>query len=156
MNSKFVVERSQITMRLPFCDNELVRLSYQAPPSLAAANEPALRLIADGNPALGLIGTDRALRMQSIPGVGKARHLIQEFTFKAEYAYDMGMPQWLAKIDRVLAPLRLEKLFLGRHKIAHFRVFYRDELAGYVKEMLLDSRTLQRPYLDRAKVEGMV
>jgi len=66
------------------------------------------------------------------------------------------MPQWLAKIDRVLAPLQLEKLFLGRHKIAHFRVFYRDELAGYVKEMLLDSRTLQRPCLDRSKVENMV
>src|SRR5271165_6607653 len=84
MNSKFVVERSQITTRLPFCDNELVRLSYQAPPSLAEVNEPALRLIADGNSALGRIGTDRALQIQSIPGIGKARHLIQEFTFKAE------------------------------------------------------------------------
>ena len=75
MNSKFVVERSQITMRVPFCDNELVRLSYQAPPSLAEANEPALRLIADGNSALGRIGTDRALQIQSFPGIGKARHL---------------------------------------------------------------------------------
>jgi asparagine synthase (glutamine-hydrolysing) len=156
MNSKFVVERSQITMRLPFCDNELVRLSYQAPPSLAEANEPALRLIADGNPALGRIGTDRALHMQSIPGVGKARHLIQEFTFKAEYAYDMGMPQWLAKADHAVAPLHLENLFLGRHKFHHFRVFYRDELSRYLQEILLDSRTLGRPFLDGPRVEAMV
>jgi hypothetical protein len=77
-------------MRLPYRDNELVRLSYQAPPSLAEANDPALRLAADGNPALARIGTDRAVKLQAIPGIGKARHLIQEFTFKAEYAYDVG------------------------------------------------------------------
>jgi asparagine synthase (glutamine-hydrolysing) len=156
MNSKFVVERSQITMRLPFCDNELVRLSYQAPPSLAEANEPALRLIADGNSALGRIGTDRALHMRSIPGIGKARHLIQEFTFKAEYAYDMGMSQWLARLDHNLAALHLERLFLGRHKFHHFRVYYRDELSQYVREILLDPRTLNRPFIQKRVVEEIV
>jgi asparagine synthase (glutamine-hydrolysing) len=156
MNSKFVVERSQITMRWPFCDNELVRLSYQAPPSLAEANEPALRLIAEGNSALGQIGTDRALHIQSIPGIGKARHLAQEFTFKAEYAYDMGMPQWLARADHILAPLGLEKLFLGRHKFHHFRVYYRDELGRYLQEILLDPRTLGRPFLHGPRLEAMV
>jgi asparagine synthase (glutamine-hydrolysing) len=156
MNSKFVVERSQITMRLPFCDNELVRLSYQAPPSLAEANGPALRLIADGNSALGQIGTDRAVHMRSIPGLGRARHLIQEFTFKAEYAYDMGMPQWLARADHVLASLHLENLFLGRHKFHHFRVYYRDELGRYLREILLDPRTLGRPFLHGPSVEAMV
>jgi asparagine synthase (glutamine-hydrolysing) len=156
MNSKFVVERSQITMRLPFCDNDLVGLSYQAPPSLAEANEPALRLIADRNLALGRIGTDRALHLQSIPGIGKARHLIEEFTFKAEYAYDVGMPQWLAQADHAVKPLRLENLFLGRHKFHHFRVYYRDELGAYLQEILLDPRTLGRPFLNRRTVEAMI
>jgi asparagine synthase (glutamine-hydrolysing) len=156
MNSKFVVERSQITMRLPFCDNELVRLSYQAPPSLAEANEPALRLIADGNLSLAQIETDRALHIQSIPGLGKARHLIQEFTFKAEYAYDVGMPQWLAQADHALGRLHLENLFLGRHKFHHFRVYYRDELGDYLQEVLLDPGTLGRAFLDGPSVEAMV
>lgn len=156
MNSKMILERSQITLRLPYCDNELVRLSYQAPRALAEANDPALRLVAEGNPALGRIGTDRALKLQSIPGIGKARHLMQEFTFKAEYAYDMGMPQWLACADHTLAPLRLENLFLGRHKFHHFRVYYRDELSRYVQEILLDPRTLGRPFLNRAGVESLV
>jgi asparagine synthase (glutamine-hydrolysing) len=156
MNSKFVVERSQITMRLPFCDNELVRLSYQAPASLAEANGPALRLIAEGNPALAQVGTDRALHLRALPGVGQARHLIQEFTFKAEYAYDIGMPQWLARADHVLSTLHLENLFLGRHKFHHFRVYYRDELSRYLQEVLLDSRTLGRPYLNGPGVERMV
>jgi asparagine synthase (glutamine-hydrolysing) len=156
MNPKFGVERSQITLRLPFCDNELVRLSYQAPPSIAEENEPALRLVADGNPALGSIETDRALRMSSMSGIGRARNLVQEFTFKAEYAYDFGMPQWLARLDHFLMPLHLEKLFLGRHKFHHFRVYYRDALRRYLQEILLDSRTLGRPFVQRAALEGLV
>ena len=80
----------------------------------------------------------------------------QGFTFKAEYAYDHGMPQSVAKIDHALSPLHLERLFLGRHKYYHFRVWYRDQLSNYVQEMLLDSRSLSRPYLNRRTVEAMV
>lgn len=150
MGSKFVLERTMVELRMPYFDNDLVRLAYRTPKELVNDNEISLRLAGEGNPVLANVGTDRN------QGQGKAKHLFQEFTYKAEYAYDYGMPQWLAKIDRVLAPLQLERLFLGRHKIAHFRVFYRDELAGYVKAMLLDSRTLQRPYLDRRAVENAV
>jgi asparagine synthase (glutamine-hydrolysing) len=35
-------------------------------------------------------------------------------------------------------------------------VWYRDALASYIREMLLDSRTLSRPYLQRANVERLV
>jgi asparagine synthase (glutamine-hydrolysing) len=66
------------------------------------------------------------------------------------------MPQWLARIDHTLAPLRLERLFLGRHKFAHYRVWYRDSLSDYVRETLLDSRSLSRPYLERARVKTIV
>ena len=156
MNSKFVVERSQIVLRMPYFDNDLAVVSYQAPPEIAEAIEPALRLVAAGDPALGRVGTDRAFVLNSFPGIGKARHFLQEFTFKAEYAYDHGMPQWLAKLDHSVAPLHLERLFLGRHKFHHFRVFYRDELAGYVRQILLDPRTLGRPFIRKAALEELV
>ena len=68
MASKFAVERSQVTYRTPYFDNELVALAYQTPATLLQ-NAPALRLIADGNPALGKIGTDRGIAWQSIPAV---------------------------------------------------------------------------------------
>ena len=76
--------------------------------------------------------------------------------FKAEYAYDHGMPQWMAQIDHRLSLFHLERLFLGRHKFYHFRVWYRDALAGYLQEVLLDPRTLSRPYLERNKLEAVV
>src|SRR5438067_2443059 len=124
MASKFTVERSQLTYRTPYFDNDLVALAYQTPPELLN-NEPALRLITDGNPALGRIGTDRGVVWRTIPGLTPILHAYQEFTFKAEYAYDYRMPQWLARLDHTFAPLHLEKLFIGRHKFHHFRIWYR-------------------------------
>jgi asparagine synthase (glutamine-hydrolysing) len=153
--SRLAIERSQVTIRTPYFDNDLVALSYQAPPELMSY-EPALRLIAESNPALKGIGTDRAVGVSSAAAVAWARHLLQEFTFRAEYAYDYGMPQWLAKLDNMFAPLHLEKLFLGRHKYYHFRLWYRDHFHEYLKAVLLDARTLNRPYLRGACLEKMI
>ena len=155
MASKFTVERSQVTYRTPYFDNDLVALAYQTPAKLLH-NEPALRLIADGNPALGKIGTDRGIAFRSIPGLTRLLHWYQEFTFKAEYAYDYRMPQWLARLDHAFAPLPLERLFLGRHKFHHFRVWYRDELSRWLKEMLLDSDARSRPYLLANSLEDIL
>jgi asparagine synthase (glutamine-hydrolysing) len=155
MASKFTVERSQVTYRSPYFDNDLVALAYQTPAKLLQ-NGPALQLIADGNPALGKFGTDRGLAFRSIPGVTRALHLYQEFTFKAEYAYDYRMPPWLARVDRAFAPLHLEKLFLGRHKFAHFRIWYRDELSRCLKETLLDSGARSRSYLRANSLEKIL
>jgi asparagine synthase (glutamine-hydrolysing) len=155
MASKFTVERSQVTCRTPYFDNDLVALAYQTPAKLLQ-NEPALRLIADGNPVLGKIGTDRGIAFRSIPGITRLLHWYREFTFKAEYAYDYRMPQWLARLDHGFAPLRLEKLFLGRHKVAHFRVWYRDELSRWLREMLLDSEARSRPYLRANSLEDIL
>jgi asparagine synthase (glutamine-hydrolysing) len=66
------------------------------------------------------------------------------------------MPQSVARFDRLLRPLHWERLFLGRHKFYHYRVWYRDALSGYVRDMLLDPRSLSRPYLQRKAIEDMV
>jgi len=155
-HSRFALELSQLTPRSPYLDNELVALAYQAPSHLAASPEPSLRLIADGNTALSRIPTDRGVLHRPVPVLTRARNLHGELTAKAEYAYDSGMPQWLAGLDHAVAPLHLERLFLGHHKFYHFRIWYRDKLAGYIKEVLLDSRARNRPYLRGAFLEEMV
>jgi asparagine synthase (glutamine-hydrolysing) len=81
---------------------------------------------------------------------------VLEFTFKAEYAYDYGMPQWVARTDRLLRSLHIERLFLGRHKFYHFRIWYRDALSAYLQDVLLDSRALSRPYLKRDRLKAIV
>ncbi|MGO8927558.1 MAG: asparagine synthase-related protein [Limisphaerales bacterium] len=154
--SRLSVEQSQLTLRTPYLDNELVALMYQAPPELVRNNEPSLRLIADGNPALSRIPTDRGLLYRPLPLATRARRSYQEFTIKAEYAYDYGMPQWLARVDHTLEPLRLERLFLGRHKFYHFRIWYRRGLANYLKAILLNPRSGSRSYLKGALLEPLL
>jgi asparagine synthase (glutamine-hydrolysing) len=150
------LEQTQVTLRSPYLDNDFVKTIFRAPASASANNEIRLGLIGAGSPALRQIRTDLGFGGRPGAFLGEAARRFQHFTMKAEYAYDYGMPQWVARIDHVLSGLHLERLFLGRHKFYHFRLWYRDVLSGYVKEMLLDPRTLSRPYLQRSTIEAMV
>jgi asparagine synthase (glutamine-hydrolysing) len=150
------LEQTQVTMRTPFLDNALIQTVFRAPKAASSDNDLRLRLIDEGNPALRRIRTDLGFGGNSGHLSTIASQFLLKFTFKAEYAYDYGMPQWLARIDHLFAAFHLERLFLGRHKLSHFRVWYRDALSEYVREILLDSRTLARPYLEGSGVEAVV
>jgi asparagine synthase (glutamine-hydrolysing) len=153
-----MLEQTQVAVRFPFLDNDIVRTAFRAPQATdgkARDNDVCLRLIADGSPVLRRIRTDRGLGGTS-PWMSAVSRAMLEFTFKSEYAYDYGMPQFVAQIDHLISPMRPERLFLGRHKFAHFRIWYRDRLATYLQDTLLDSRSLSRPYLDRRGVESII
>jgi len=152
----FALERNQLSVRSPYLDNDFVQTVYRAPKLTAESTDVRLRLIKDGNSVLGNLRSDL--------GVGGTLDLLSanvlrgylKFTFKAEYAYDYGMPQWLVKIDHMLSPLHLERLFLGRHKFLHFRVWYRDLLSGYVQDTLMNPKALSRSYVERKGLEATV
>jgi asparagine synthase (glutamine-hydrolysing) len=150
------LEQTQLSLRSPYLDNDLIRTIFRAPQSVLASNDISLRLIADGDTALRRIRTDRGLAGNHSRLWRVASRKFLEFTFKAEYAYDYGMPQPVAQIDHLLSQFHLERVFLGRHKFYHFRIWYRDALSKYVKEMLLDPRTLSRPYLEKKTLENIV
>jgi asparagine synthase (glutamine-hydrolysing) len=150
----FALEGTQLTVRSPYLDNELVRTAYRFPKDAYTDSNVCLRLIADGDAAMSQIRTDRGEGKAGVLGA-MSRGLF-EFSFKAEYAYNHGMPQWLARVDHALSPFHLERAFLGRHKYAHFRVWYRDCLSKYVQDMLLDSRTLERWFIDRNTLQRVV
>lgn len=148
------LEQSQLTVRSPYLDNDFVRTVYRAP--VDDRDDIRLRLIGEGSADLGAIPSDRGVGGNSAGPLSAALRLFLEFTFKAEYAYDYGMPQWVSRIDHAFSALHLERLFLGRHKLFHFRVWYRDALAGFVRETLLDPRALARPYIHRKGLETVV
>jgi asparagine synthase (glutamine-hydrolysing) len=149
------LENSQLTVRSPYLDNDFVRTVFRAPQNDTVNGDIRLRLIKEGDPILGRMQTD--LGFGGNAGVfSKISRAMLHFTFKAEYAYDYGMPQWLSRTDNVLSAFHLERMFLGRHKVSHFRIWYKDALSKYVREILLDERTLSRPYLERGAVEAVV
>ena len=149
------LEGSQLSVRSPYLDNGFVRAVFRGPKSNGSGPDIRLRLIAEGDPELARFPSDRGVGGASGGAFPISRGWL-EFTFKAEYAYDYGMPQWASRFDSFLSPLHVERLFLGRHKVSHFRVWYRDALAEYVREILLDRRTLTRPYLEPHAVGAIV
>lgn len=150
------LEQTQLSMRSPFLDNDLVRTVFRSPAAALVSNQLSLRVIAEGNRDLLQIPTDRGLAGNRGSIARAASRVILESLFKAEYAYDVGMPQWLARLDHAFSPIHAERLLLGRHKPFHFRVWYRDALGGYLREMLLDPLSLSRPYIERKGLEAVL
>jgi asparagine synthase (glutamine-hydrolysing) len=148
------LEQSQLTLRAPYLDNAIVKAVFRAP-KVKSGEDVRMRMIREGNAELGRLRTDRGLSSDT-GFVNLLQRAYLEFTFKAEYAYDYGMPQWVAQADHIFAPLHLERLWLGRHKLFHFRYWYRTILAKYVQDILLDPRSLSRPYVDRSRIETIV
>lgn len=154
--SRLSIELSQLTLRSPYLDNELVALAFRGPRQLSKCIELQLRLIMEGDQRLGKVETDLGILYKPIPIITPVRRLYQDLTCKAEYVFDYGMPQFLAKIDHLLESFHLERIFLGRHKFYHFRIWYRNELSGYLKEILLDRRSFARSYINGRNLENIV
>ena len=58
---RFAVEQSQLSVRSPFLDNDLVALSFRTPAGNEDDLSPSLQLIADGKPDLARIPNDRGI-----------------------------------------------------------------------------------------------
>jgi asparagine synthase (glutamine-hydrolysing) len=152
---RLAVAQSQLVVRSPYMDNELVSLAYQAPPALRKTSELSLRLIADLNPALGAIRTDMGLGGSGSRILAYPRRLHRYALFKAEWYYNLGMPHWLSAFDPW--PLKtFEPLFLGSHKIDHYRIWFRDQLAEYIRSVLSDPATATRPYLKPGACQRLI
>ena len=150
------VERSQLDVRSPFLDNALVELMYRASPRALRDPSACLELIRSGRADLARIATDRGLRHGQPGWRDRARRAVLDFSAKAEYAYDYGMPTWLTRVDRALSLLRPERLFLGRHKFYHFRTWYRRQLADYVQDTLLSATAKARAPYRAGVIDAMV
>jgi asparagine synthase (glutamine-hydrolysing) len=150
------VEYSQLTLRSPLMDNAIVELVYQAPPEALTSDRISRRLIIDGNPGMGAILTDRGVDIRGDRIFSHVVRAYREFLFKMEYYFNHGMPQVLAKMDLVITPLQVEKLFLGQHKYYHLRTWLRNQWGGHVKAVLLDPRTLDRAFINKKTLADIV
>lgn len=150
------LEQSQLVQRSPYMDNDLVKLVYQAPEAALENSEMSLRMITEGNPRLAKIATDRGVMGKLPIPLSIMARAYYEFLFKMEYYYNHGMPQWAEKMDYSVRSIRLDRLFLGRHKYYHMRPWFRDEWSGYLRNVLLDPAALGRNFINGVCLRQMV
>jgi asparagine synthase (glutamine-hydrolysing) len=132
-----IPEMSQLIVRTPFIDNDLISLLYRAPREGFDGSAFELDTINKKNRELLAVQTNRWL------------HKIIGFAEKV-FNWDVlpySLHHTVARIDCfLLSPLNLDKLLLGTEYRRHYNKWFRCELSSYLKETLLDKRTLNRPY----------
>ena len=154
--NKIALEQSQMTFRSPYMDNDLVELMYQAPVGVRASNEPQRRVIRECNSALSEIITDRGYNEYANPLKAKLLEVYYYGLFKIDYTYLFALPHWLTRCDSIFESITGCRGLLGSQKFEYYRIWFRDELSQYTREILLDSRTAARPYFDEKTLEMMV
>jgi asparagine synthase (glutamine-hydrolysing) len=140
--------RSQVILRTPYLDNEIVALAFQSPESVRKSPASALRVVQDNSERLAAIPTDRRIEDRDAGFVKKLRWAFFEASFKLDYLHNEGMPDWLLPWDSLLQGINSRVRIFGHHKFLHYRRWFRSELADYVKSVLIDA-PIKAPFWNR-------
>ena len=133
--------RSQVAVRTPYLDNELVALAYQTPPETRKSPQSALRLIRTNNRKLAGIPTDRGFGEHNSGPAFWARRVFAEVTFKLDYYNNEGLPRACSALDPAFKLLAAKAGLAGLHKYLHYSHWLRHDLSGYVNESISAAQT---------------
>lgn len=153
---RMAIEQSQLILRTPFLDNELVRLVYSAPSRLLKGTKVSSYIISSYSPRLLRIPTDRGLLADGSLTRRRLLNSYREVLFKAEYWSSHGMPGWLSRISSFGLDRILQNNFLGRHKFQHYLAWSRTVLSSYIWETLNSGLRGLEPLFSRERVMSMV
>lgn len=140
--------RSQITMRTPYLDNELVKLAYQLPEELKNSSHPSARLVKANDRLLSGIATDRGFAAKNSGPAFLARRFWSEFTFKLDYYNNEGLPRKLAAFNPMFREFMRTTNLAGLHKYLHYSQWFRRELNAFATERLAVARARHEKFFD--------
>lgn len=154
-NSIIALESSQVDVRSPFLDNDLLNILYRAPKlegdfgvkfelDIISQMKPALMAI----PTTGSYGGNYPWPLSAAVKKGSNLLMILDKIYIRE-ELPFGMTHIVGRLDSLLAPLHFDRLFMGFAEYRRYRVWFRDQLAGYIQDVLLDKKTLSRPYWNK-------
>ena len=153
---RLAVERSQVILRSPFMDNDLVKLVYRAPPHLLKGEKLSTAVISRNNLDLLNISTDRGLLGKGPRFKNMIREVYRRILIKAEYLSSHGVPNWLPVIAHFDIGGFLEKSFVGRDKFQHFHRWTRRYFSEYVTDVVLPGSKDLKEFFNPRTVENIV
>jgi len=155
-HARVAVEQSQLVLRTPYMDNELVKLMYQAPLGSRAAGDLQERYVRERAPEFARDITNMGRFSSSNPFVTKFFYYLFRAFFKVEYVYLHVTPHWLTSFDRKLENWHLERLLSGRQKWEAYRIWIKTAFAPFLRETLCDSQADYTHFFDYQTVRTMV
>ena len=158
-NAFVTLESSQVEIRSPFLDNDFVKVLYQAPPLEAGfGSRFELHLIAKMKPELMAIPTTGTYGgnypwpiSDAVKMAIKSLIIFDKLYIRERLPYNMT--HTMGQIDYMLiSPLHLDRLLMGFTDFRRYRRWFRDELSGYLQDIFLDEKTLNRPYWNKTNL----
>jgi len=129
--------RTQTAFRSPFLDNDVVQLSYQAPPMMLDSPEPSLRLVQANAPQLARIPTDMGISSSKIQSF--VRRAYAKATFKLDYYCSEGLPGRLANFDKMYRTVNESLQIKGLHKFLQYNYWSQNELTEYIRAQCFEA-----------------
>jgi asparagine synthase (glutamine-hydrolysing) len=153
---RVAIEQSELTLRTPYMDNELVKLMYQAPPAIRTAGHVQEQYVRDKSRELSRIWTNMGKFASGNQMITKLLYGAAWALFKVEYTYLYATPHWLTRFDRALPKLRLEKVLSGRQKWEGYRLWIKTHFAEFIQATLLSPQAYYTRHFEKKTVERMV
>jgi asparagine synthase (glutamine-hydrolysing) len=150
------VEQSQVILRTPYMDNELVKLMYQAAPTLRASRNLQARYVRQKDQELAGVPTNMGRVREDGRPIDKVAYGLYWALFKTEFIYLYSTPHWLTRVDRKLGKLQPERLIAGRQKFEGYRVWFKTHLADFLRDTLCRPQASCTDFFDKAWVQKVV
>ncbi|HTV40883.1 MAG TPA: asparagine synthase-related protein [Candidatus Sulfotelmatobacter sp.] len=146
---------SQLCLRTPYMDNELVALAYRTPVSLRKSSDSAVTFIRNNNKAVANIPTDMGYLGSASRPASAFNKMAAKVLFRFDYHYNHGLPAKYSLLEPVFRPVAACMQHFGSHRYLRYHNWFRNELASYVKESLTDAQTLQSPFWNAKFLKGL-
>lgn len=149
-NGFVIAESSQVAVRSPFLDNNLVELLYQAPQEQTKRSGELYQLSMIGKNSPSLLSLPSTSHGGTKPFsflTLKAFHiagLVDKLVTREKCPYNLT--DKIGMVDAMLSKVNLNKVYSGYSYFRRYRSWYRDELSGFIRDTLLSLKTLSRPY----------
>lgn len=154
--ARVAIEQSQLTLRTPYMDNELVKLMFQAPDGIRAAGDLQEQYVKDKSPELAAFPTNLGRFAGDSRLMTKLFYVPLWALFKVEYIYLYATPHWLTRVDRTLEKLRLERFLSGRQKWEGYRIWIKTDFSDFIQQTLLNHQADFTRFFESASVDKMV
>jgi len=147
--------RSQTSFRTPYLDNEIVALAYQAPETVRTSIDFTLSMVKANNPSLSTIPTDMGGMGEANRLATASKRIFFRTICKVDYLRTEGLPHGLSRLDSLFTQLSSALRIAGLHKYLSYRIWFQQELAAYVDEILKDAQVRHSSLWDSRFLEHM-
>ena len=154
------IEGSQLVGRAPYLDKELVLFLFGAPDSYLLGSNVQKYIVEKNCGQLAGVPSDKGAYIRSESFGRNVRLSLLALLYKSLTTLDkaylhFSVPHIFTRMDPFMKCTGLEKVFLGFSYLDSYRRWLKSELRHFTEGVLLDERTLSRPFFDPEFIKKM-